>query len=544
MTYAVEARVFDNSPAALHLTDMALHALAALLVALLAEGLGLRRMWAAAAGAIFALHPVQTEAVSSIVGRADMMAAICLLGALVLHLQAGKGKRPWLLDGSALALIAAAFFCKEYAVAFPFVLIGVDLARWWSTGRRPARSFPFSMAVLALLAAYLLLRYALMGSLGGVPMLAASDHPLFEAPWFVRWGMALRLLALAARLLVLPYGLNHHYRQGTLDIVESPLHPLALVGLTVTLGLLLVGVWWARKRKDPVPIIAWLLLVFPLLPALNLVSLGGVLFAERYLYLPVAGLALLAAAVLDRCCTTLGSRRVALIVVGAILAAGAAVAARRVPDWGSDERLARSSIEAYPNGSEVWRDLGLAVGGQGRHQEAAEAFERSVEIAPGSPQAWQAYATALFNIGRFSESAEAWRRCFELMPDDDAMAALYVQALVRSAEALLGRGETEPGLALWRRAADLDPDLPRQMHETALRLEQEQRYGEAATMFRKILFLRPDHAPTMFNLGRILILAGRPEQSVEWLRAGLEIQPDPRAEALLEQALAAPGKPE
>jgi len=326
--------------------------------------------------------------------------------------------------------------------------------------------------------------------------------------------------------------------------VESPLQPLALVGLTLTLGLLLFGVWWAHRRKDPVPIVAWLLLALPLLPALNLVSLGGVLFAERYLYLPVAGLALLVASGFDRCCVTSRSRRVALIVVGAILAAGAGVAAQRVPDWGSDERLARSSIVAYLNGSEIWRDLGLAVGSQGRHQEAAEAFERSVELAPGSPQTWQAYATALFNIGRFAESAEAWRRCYELMPDDEAVTELYVQAIVRSAEALLGQGETEQGLDLWRRAADLDPDLPRQLHEAALRLEQEQRYGEAATMFRKILFLRPDHAPTMFNLGRVLILAGHPEQSVEWLRAGLEIQPDPRAEALLKQALATPGKPE
>jgi Flp pilus assembly protein TadD len=544
VTYAVEARLFGNSPAVLHLTDVALHALAALLVVLLAESLGLGRLWAAAAGALFAVHPIQTEAVSSIVGRADLMAAVCLLGALVLHLRAQTAKKPWVLEGGTLALIAAAFFCKEYAVAFPFVLVGVDLARWWSSGRRPARAVSMSLALLALLTAYLVVRYALMGSLGGVPMLAASDHPLFEAPWIVRWSMALRLFSLAVRLLVFPVGLNHHYRQGTLEIVDSPFHALALSGLALTLGGLLIGIWWARKVRDPLPIVAWILFVLPLLPTLNLVSLGGVVFAERFLYVPVAGLALLAAFVLARASFAFGARRLGLVGLGIVLAAGTALGAKRVPDWGSDERLARSSIEAYPGGAEAWRDLGLAVGGQGRHQEAADAFERSAELAPGSPQTWQAYATALFNLGRFGDSAEAWQRCFELMPGDEAIAALYVQALLRSSDALLEQGETEQGLDLLRRASDLDPDLARQMHEVGLRLEQEARYDEAAGMYRRILHLQPDHAPTMFNLGRVLILAGRPDQSVEWLRAGLEIRPDPRAEALLEQALAAAGNPE
>ena len=164
-------------------------------------------------------------------------------------------------------------------------------------------------------------------------------------------------------------------------------------------------------------------------------------------------------------------------------------------------------------------------------------MKQAIERAPTHFQ-------ALFNLGRFTESAEAWRRCVELMPEDDALGALYVQALVRSAEALLEGGKIEQSLELWRQAADLDPELPRQMHEAALRLEQEQRYDEAAAIFREILFLRPDHAPSMFNLGRVLILAGRPEQAIGWLRAGLAIRPDPRAEALLEQALAAAENPE
>jgi Flp pilus assembly protein TadD len=539
LTYAVEGRLFDNAPAAFHLTDVALHCLAALLVVLLAESLGLRRVWAVAAGALFAIHPIQTEAVASVVGRADLMAAVCLLGALVLHLRADGARRPLVLDAGALALIAAAFFCKEYAVAFPFVLAGTDLARWWGSRRRPGRAIPFGLASIGLLVGYLWLRYRLFGSLGGVPMLAASDHPLFDAPWIVRLSMAWRLMALAARLLVLPFGLNHHYRVGTLEIVESPFHPLAIVGVVLSVGGLVLAIFVSRRVRDSVPLVAWLLVFAPLLPALNLVSLGGVVFAERFLYLPVVGLALVAAFTLERCCVTPEARRIAVVGLCLAVVAGCVLGARRVTDWSSDERLARSSVESYPGGAEVWRDLGLALGARGRHQEASEALEKAAELAPDAPQTWQALSTALFNLGRYADSAEAWRHCYELLPGDSAVAALYVDALIRASEALLAQGDTEQGVRLLRRASDVDPNLARTMHETGLRLERDSRYADAAGVYRRILYLRPDHVPTMFNLGRVLILAGHPEQAAEWLRAGLDRQPDPRAQALLEQALAA-----
>ncbi len=537
LTFALQARSLGDRPAAFHLTDIGLHALASVLVVALASTLGIRRPWAAVAGALFALHPVQSEAVASVVGRADLMAVVCLLGAMVLHLRAPSRPRPAVWDAAALLLLGLALLCKEYAVAFPFVLIGTDLARGLGTERASRRRWPFWAGALLLLAGYLTLRLSLIGALGGVPMLAATDHPLVDAPWIVRWSTAARLIALAARLLVLPTSLNHHYRAGTIPVVETPWHPLSLAGVALLAGLLLLGVWWARRRLDPLPLIAWLLLFLPLLPALNLVSLGGVLFAERYLYVPMTGFVLLVAWALDRAVPRrVVPTRVALGVVAAVLLVAGGLTVARVEQWSSDERLARSSLAAYPRGSEVWRDLGLAVGGHGRHDEALAAFERSLELEPEAPQTWKAYATALVNLGRYDEGTRAWRRCIELTGDVGSLWLGLGQAELFAGEVSSARESLGRARALMPGNPDVAAWYGRALHEQALQLERAGRYGEAAGALAEILTLDPAHAPTLFNLGRVLLLDGRPAEAARVLRRGLELQADPRARALLQRA--------
>jgi tetratricopeptide (TPR) repeat protein len=187
------------------------------------------------------------------------------------------------------------------------------------------------------------------------------------------------------------------------------------------------------------------------LPGLNLLSIGGVVFAERYLYVPLAGFALFAAWLLERVAVRLPLLRP--VVVGALalaLVACFVLAADRVGDWSSDERLARSSLEVYPGGSEVWRDLGLAVGREGRHAEALAAFERAVELAPRAPQTWKAYATALVNLGQYEEGARAWRECIERTPGETPPALWrgLGEALLYGARAQVDAGDPAEALRL------------------------------------------------------------------------------------------------
>jgi tetratricopeptide (TPR) repeat protein len=439
--------------------------------------------------------------------------------------------------------------------------------------------------------------------------------------------------------------LNHHYRFGTLSIPEGLLDPKALWGLLLIAILVAAAVWYWRKRLETAPALALLLVLLPLAPSLHAVSVTGVLFAERFLYIPVAGLALVVAWALQEWAVSAVARKAAGAVLAFVIVLFGGMTFARVGDWASMERLARSSIASYPNGSDVWKQLGLALVLDNRHGEAVTALARAVEINPRDAQAWMVYADALKGTGRYDEAFEALEKVIELAPAEpgvvlreagqlrllaghaeqaiaplvrahelmpaDARSLFYLvqaylrsgepeaavtalqdgeravqtdperlrpllgQAMLRTAQQHLDNGRTDAALSWTRQATQLtdlpppglflagmvakkagdeelakrlfgvalsrDPELLRTKHDTAVRLIEAGTFDEAIALLEEVLAAEPEHAPSLFNLGRALLLAGRPAEAIEPLERGLRQMEDERARSLLEQARAEAG---
>jgi tetratricopeptide (TPR) repeat protein len=507
-----------------------------------------------------------------------------------------------------VACIGAAMYCKEYAVAFPFVLVAVDAARL-AAGRMPrlARRPAFAVwgATFALLGSYLLVRYLLIGALGGVPMVGPGDQPLIDEPLSVRWGTAAALLLTAARLLVAPYALNYFYCSGTVSLADGLFDPWAVAGSLFALALILGAGWLAWRRREIVPAVAVALFLLPLGPSLNTVSVSGVMFAERFLYLPLAALVLLGAWALERALSSSRAIMAAKIAVAGVCVLGAGMTIARVADWESSKSLVSSAIDWYPQSACAQFRMGLAMMAENRPEEAADWFQGSLATEPRSPRSWKKFGDALLRVGRYREAAEAMRRVVQMAPDDlgplwaglgeaelrsgDPEAAvralqraadlmpdsartqeLLGQARLRLAQQRLADGQSAEAIRLaaeavdaWempaegiylagliatragdRRVADelfskaleKDPDLLRKKHKLAVELDQQGRHERAISLFEEILAARPRHAHTLFNLGRSLVLAGRPASAIPALRAGLQIENDPAARRWLDRA--------
>jgi tetratricopeptide (TPR) repeat protein len=423
LTWAAQARTLGNAPWLYHAGDLALlGACAALLFALL-ESLGTERRLAAAGALLFAWHPAGAEAVASVVGRADLMAAGLLLGAVVAQVH----RR----EGTALALLAASMFCKESAVGGAFVPIALAWAR--GEGRRTLR---FQGGCLGVLAAYLLVRAATLGGLGAVPMIAATDNPLVGAGLPVRALAALDLTALAARLIVAPFGLNHLYATGSLDVPRTA----AAVAGGALLAALAALAW---RSRDPRVALGAALFAFPLLPALHVVAPAGVLFAERWLVLPIAGAACLAA---------WGVRKPAVVAALALVLAVPAV--RRDLEWRSMDALVASSLRGYPGTAKVWNEKGTLDAQAGRWGAAAAAFREGTRLSPDDPRPWFGLAGALEKTGDLDGAEAAWKRLLELAPPNAG--SLWV----RVARWQAGHGRLDGARATLDEAARRFPDDP------------------------------------------------------------------------------------
>lgn len=458
----------------LHLADMLLHALMSVMVVLLGIVLLPGSRWPLAAGYLFALHPICTEAVCSVVGRADILASLLLVIALTLHLSAGgSSRRRWILESLTVLCLGAALYCKEYAVAFPFILIAVDGARI-AAGRMPRamRRAAFGVwgGAFAFLGVYLGVRLWLVGELGGVPMLGPGDQPLLEEPLDVRWGTAAALLLTAVRLLAAPYELNYFYCAGTVPLAEGLFDLRALAGAGLAALLIAVAGWWAWRRREIAPAVFAALFLLPLGPSLNTVSVAGVMFAERFLYLPLAGTALLVAWAFER---YLRSRRaviagVALVALISVVHAGLTIG--RVTEWGSVKTLVRDALETYPRSACAQYRLGTLLLQDGKPQEAAEWFEGAIDVEPRKTAHWKDYADALMRLGRYDQAADAMRRVVQMAPMD--VGVLWTGL----GEAELRAGRPEAAVRALRRAADLAPQdrkTAQLLGQARLRLAQQ-----------------------------------------------------------------------
>lgn len=122
------------APWGFHLVNNLLHCVATALVVRVARTL-LASVWAVlAAGALFAAHPIHTEAVAGVVGRADVAACVCYLLTYLSYLRHMRWResgdpRQWLALGATLILAAAGLLCKETAITALLVCALFDVMR-------------------------------------------------------------------------------------------------------------------------------------------------------------------------------------------------------------------------------------------------------------------------------------------------------------------------------------------------------------------------------------------------------------------------------
>lgn len=292
-SYALNYAAFGLSSPAFHLVNVLLHAACCAVLMALVEALFHDLGLATVAGLLFATHPVHTEAVTGIVGRAEILTAFFLLVALYLHCRRyvlwSRGRGFW------LPVALAAYFCallsKETAIVGPGLLILLDYVMQ-ARDQRPAASGRLRRAAaevglyVCVAIIYVAIRYSVVGQFIQRPP-PHSYLLLFGQPLMVRLCTALQILAIYLRLLILPVTLSADYSYRQVPMIGS-LNPAAVVGLLAVVVLCAGFVSAVRRRAWPA---VFALGFFAICYALvsNLLVPLQILVAERLMYLPSVG---------------------------------------------------------------------------------------------------------------------------------------------------------------------------------------------------------------------------------------------------------------
>jgi len=310
-SFAFDQRLHGGNAAGFHLTNLAFHALNALLLYAVIRRTGARARTCALAAACWALLPRLAEVAAWISGRTDAIATAAVLGALL----AWGPTLPRRL--AAALLLAAGMFAKESALAGVGAVAALEVSAV-ENPRQELRSLAVRVSpALAAAALYLVARVTAVG--------LHSEGASFG------WKRGLVVLeALGTYALMLLDPLRPRAAIGRVGVV-TPLGLAAGVLTLVGVGLFL---WRYGRRLRGWSASGLLLALFALLPVLELVPIPvRTLAADRFLYLPAAGLAMALAPVLDR---LLGARRVSWAMACALVGVLFVGTYRRVAVW-SDE---------------------------------------------------------------------------------------------------------------------------------------------------------------------------------------------------------------
>ena len=468
LSFAVDYAISEDALWGYHRTNLLIHLAAALAVfgitrrTLLAPVLAGRCAPAATRLALivallFAVHPLQTSAVTYVVQRVESLMGLLYLTTLYCAMRAagaeGRAGTRW-----AVASVAACAFgmgTKEAMVTAP---LAVMLWDWtFASGPSPSRRWLYG----ALASTWIILA-----------VLVAAGHRALsvgfgfaEWPWWRYLMTQAGVLAHYLRLAIVPSSL-------VLDYDWRPASSLAAAAVPGAVICLLLGatIFGVVRRRPAAFAGAWCFLI--LAPTSSVVPIVTEVAAEHRMYLPVAAImALVVIGVFEagrRLAGASARTRSRAAVAGSIGAAAVVVVFARM----TYERNAD-----YHGYDRIWSDV--------------------IAKRPRNARARNNYASSLLTEGRFAEAEPHLRVAVQERPD-------FVEAEANLGVALSAQGRLDEGAASLRRAIELRPGFVAAHRNLGETYARQHRPGDAVAEYMKALAYQPDNVELLNRAAWIL----------------------------------------
>ena len=473
---------------------------------------------------LWTVHPLQTEAVTYTIQRAESLMGLFFLLTLysfIRHAEsppgAGGARAAWAV--AAVAACAAGMATKEVMVAAPLLVLLYDRAflagsfRGAWAARRGCHGG--LAATWLLLGALMLGTHNRGGSIGfgnGVPWWA---YALTQFPALVRY----------LRLSVWPHPLIFDYGtfwiRGAGEVVPAAVMIGLLLGLTVAATC-------GRRHRALGFLGCWFFLI--LAPTSSVIPGTTQMIVEHRMYLPLAAVWALLVLALAEAARRAGGR-VILVCCAVCLPLAAAygiLTFRRNAVYGSDLRLWRDTVARRPAAARPHGYLGAVLLKSGDAAGAWEQYATAARLDPGYPQAHNGLGTLLLRAGRTDEAIAEYLRAV-------ATAPRYAEAQYNLGLALLAAGRADEAVAHERAALAARPDYPDALNTLGSAFFKLGQPAAAATSYQQAVALEPADAASRNNFGIALAHAGRLREAAAQLQEAVRLRP---GDAAIRESLA------
>lgn len=485
-SYWMDYQVWGFQPKGYHLTNLLLHALSAGLLFLLLQRLTANPAVSMMATLLFALHPMNTEAVTWIAERKSVMALFWMV--LSFHAFLSCQRTVKIKKGYYyLALLCYLLAClsKTAVVFFPLLLLAYQVC---------LAQMGFYRSLGSVISFFMISVATAVGRLLGHYTSGQMVWEPFDSHW-VQVVSIVEIFASYFKKLMIPISLNNSY---PLKTYSSFFEPGVLFGLLVMVGMVILIV--KCRRRYPLVSFGLIWYLSAWLPHAQIIAIPPALRADRYVYYSSPGLFLAMVFFAEqwvRATTHLFNEKQlrfakcvsCFVIVGLF----SSMTILRNNVWSNSISLWCDSVKKDNQNPMAHTNLGKAYEEERMWDEAISEHKKVLAINPTIAVAHYNLGSVYAKQGRLDEAITAYKRSLVLHPH-------YLEAHNDLGNAYYKKGELDKAIYEYEQALVLDPDYEKAYLNLGVAYGGEGRLDDAIFAFKKACSINPYFADAHNNL--------------------------------------------
>lgn len=416
LSYMIDHFLWGRPPFGFHLTNILLHALCALFLYMLS--LKIFKNWLAAfiTASLFGIHPINTEAVTYIAGRADSLYLLFFLISFILFLsivEALKGDKGIRYVSYALSIFfyALSILSKEIGMILPLFLI-LYMFTFLNRSER-AKLYSLIVPYVIVFLIYFIMRNTILDFSGVAPSTTMAKFNLY-----IRMLTTCKVVCVYLFLLLMPFGLHMERKVG---VATSLGNPEVFIAMIVILGIA-VMIYLLRKKSCKA-FFACLWVFIGLFPVSNIVPINSFI-AEHWLYLPAIGvymiIGLSVAHFFYKSLPSLASNIIRALIVFLLISLFlffGILTFERNKDWKDGVTFFKNTLKYSPNNARLHLNFGNVYSNNGQNEDAMREYKKALELQPAYAEAYSNIASIYLSQGDYKTVREYLEKALSLKPN-------------------------------------------------------------------------------------------------------------------------------
>jgi tetratricopeptide (TPR) repeat protein len=482
ISYQIDYTLDGLKPFIFHLDNLIQHTLNAILVVWLIFLLSKKKWIALVCGILFAVHPLNVEAVAWASARKDTLSTLFFLLTLISYLYYRSNTKKWIY-ALGLFFFLCGLLSKVMVLTVPFVLLLIDYLEHRVINRRmllekiPYFLLPLPFGIVALF---------------GKTRAVTSASPIDVLLAFIKGTM------FYLEKLCVPIHLSVLYPYSQTVSILSPDFFLPVIGLIILLFI----AWFFRNRFREITF-GILFYLITLVPTVFNVFKGGTLYfaSDRYVYISEIGIFFMVATVIFSLCTQVSSAQQSLIrlrtasgIIGCLAIVFATLAYKQSLVWQNTQTLFVQTLKYYPNAVAARINLGFVYSASGLLDQAMQQFNAGLQTNPTNALLVTNIAGVYDKQGKTEDAIAEYKKAIAMDPKQPD--AVYGLGSVYEKQ-----GKLDDAFALYTKTQELDPTYVGVYNGLGSIDVQKGNLDAAEAMYQKALTVDPYYPDALYNLG-------------------------------------------